>query len=115
MAEKVGRPSAVGAFPAGASACGALDMTGNVWEWTLSSWGSFDWDKPGFAYPFSDAHTQFEAGGREALETPGFRALRGGSWRSDRRYARVSYRDHPHRASLGDLVGFRVCVASQQA
>jgi formylglycine-generating enzyme required for sulfatase activity len=85
VAEKVGRPSAVGAFPAGASACGALDTTGNVWEWTLSSWGSFDWDKPGFRYPFTDGLPQLEVGGREALDTPGFRALRGGSWRNFQR------------------------------
>jgi gamma-glutamyl hercynylcysteine S-oxide synthase len=27
-------PTDVGAFPKGASPCGALDMTGNVWQWT---------------------------------------------------------------------------------
>ncbi len=29
-------PAPVGAFPAGAAACGALDLAGNVWEWTAS-------------------------------------------------------------------------------
>lgn len=29
-------PSPVGCFPAGAAACGALDLAGNVWEWTSS-------------------------------------------------------------------------------
>jgi formylglycine-generating enzyme required for sulfatase activity len=111
VAEKVGRPSAVGAFPAGASACGALDMTGNVWEWTLSSWGSFDWNKPGFPYPFSDARPQFEAGGREAPETPGFRVLRGGSWFNDRRNARVSSRYNDRPAYFTIPIGFRVVVA----
>jgi formylglycine-generating enzyme required for sulfatase activity len=111
VAEKVGRPSAVGVFPAGVAACRALDMTGNVWEWTLSSWGSFDWNKPGFPYPFSDARPQFEAGGREAPETPGFRALRGGSWSSSRRYARVSSRRDGRPDVFGTDVGFRVLVA----
>ncbi len=29
-------PSAVGCFPLGQAACGALDLAGNVWEWTCS-------------------------------------------------------------------------------
>ena len=30
----IGRPSPVGSHPAGAAPCGALDLAGNVWEWT---------------------------------------------------------------------------------
>ncbi len=30
----IGRPTPVGCFPAGAATCGALDLAGNVWEWT---------------------------------------------------------------------------------
>ena len=32
------RTIAVGSYPAGASPCGALDMAGNVWEWTLTEY-----------------------------------------------------------------------------
>jgi formylglycine-generating enzyme required for sulfatase activity len=32
---QIGRTTAVGAFPRGAAECGAQDMTGNMWEWTL--------------------------------------------------------------------------------
>ncbi|NIV39491.1 MAG: SUMF1/EgtB/PvdO family nonheme iron enzyme, partial [Anaerolineae bacterium] len=34
--------TSVGSYPAGASWCGALDMAGNVWEWT-SDWWSEDY------------------------------------------------------------------------
>jgi len=36
LASGVGYPAPVGCFPAGAAACGALDLAGNVAEWTAS-------------------------------------------------------------------------------
>jgi formylglycine-generating enzyme required for sulfatase activity len=39
---KVGQPTPVGSYPAGASFYGLMDMAGNVWEWT-DSW--YDDDK----------------------------------------------------------------------
>jgi formylglycine-generating enzyme required for sulfatase activity len=33
-ATAIGQTTAVGSYPAGASPCGALDLAGNVWEWT---------------------------------------------------------------------------------
>ncbi len=37
---RISRTTAVGAFPRGAAACGAQDMSGNVWEWTSTPVGS---------------------------------------------------------------------------
>ncbi len=36
-----GRPALVGCCPAGAAASGALDLAGNVWEWTASSYAGY--------------------------------------------------------------------------
>jgi formylglycine-generating enzyme required for sulfatase activity len=94
---KVGRPSAVGVFPGGAADCGALDMSGNVWEWTLSLHRK---------YPYRPND------GREDLSAEGARVLRGGSWYLDLRDARVSTRHlNVPDYSFYDDVGFRVVVA----
>jgi serine/threonine-protein kinase len=69
--------SPVGSFPAGAAPCGALDMAGNVFEWT-DGW---------------------------ADERRGFRSLRGGSWNFTARDLRASNRygdaAESHRADVG--------------
>jgi formylglycine-generating enzyme required for sulfatase activity/energy-coupling factor transporter ATP-binding protein EcfA2 len=85
-------PAPVGCFPAGAAVCGALDMAGNVWEWTATlhddhdnpaprrdvsarqkpsiRGGAFNWSED---YLHCGAHYWFSAGYRQNLL--GFRLL----------------------------------------
>ena len=90
------RATPVGSYPTGASPCGALDMAGNVREWTAS------WYRP---YPYRADD------GREDHLGSGERALRGGSWFSAAHVARCAFRSrHRPDASLRDA-GFRLVRA----
>jgi formylglycine-generating enzyme required for sulfatase activity len=84
----VGATKAVGSYPLGAAACGALDMSGNVWEWCLNKL------RPPHSTTVDTTHE--------------LRVLRGGSFSNHRRYATSSYRsiDHPRDANYD--IGFRV-------
>jgi formylglycine-generating enzyme required for sulfatase activity len=85
-------PVPVGCYPAGAAACGALDMAGNAWEWTASAYCLY----PGAAKHFTDEDK---------------RVLRGGSWGDSRNRVRCGarLRFNPVYAS-DDYIGFRVVV-----
>jgi formylglycine-generating enzyme required for sulfatase activity len=67
----------VGDYPQGASPYGALDMAGNVWEWTGSLY-------KGYPYAPDD--------GREDLAGTGDRVLRGGAWFDSRDAVRTAFR-----------------------
>jgi serine/threonine-protein kinase len=64
---KLGDTMEVGSYPQGASPYGALDMSGNVWEWVSSLYMS---------YPYDPADGREDPGGSYT------RVLRGGSWGS---------------------------------
>ena len=89
------RPAPVGAYPAGASAYGAEQMLGDVWEWTTSRLRPW----PGFTPMIYDRYSQpfFEGtGGGD------YRVLRGGSWAVGADIVRPSFRnwDHPIRRQI---------------
>jgi len=89
------RPAPVGAYPDGASAYGAEQMLGDVWEWTTSRLRPW----PGFTPMIYDRYSQpfFDgAGGGD------YRVLRGGSWAVSPDILRPSFRnwDHPIRRQI---------------
>ncbi len=81
----------VGAFPSGASDCGALDLLGNVWEWTSSEFDGYAGFEP---YPYREYSKVF-------FRT-GHRVLRGGSWATHARVATPTFRnwDLPQRRQI---------------
>ena len=85
------RPAPVGAYPRGASAYGAEQMLGDVWEWTSSPLRPW----PGFTPMIYERYSQPFFDGD-------YRVLRGGSWAVGREILRPSFRnwDHPIRRQI---------------
>ncbi len=89
----IGQTSAVGIFPDGASPYGVEEMSGNVWEWCLSSHDN----------PADKAED-------EDLRTDEARLLRGGSWIGDLDFARAVYRSGLHPGGRVLIAGFRLLL-----
>lgn len=88
-------PAPVGAYPAGASAYGAEQMLGDVWEWTMSPLRPW----PGFTPMLYERYSQPFFDGHGAGD---YRVLRGGSWAVAPNILRPSFRnwDHPIRRQI---------------
>ena len=90
------QPSPAGSFPAGASAYGARQLLGDVWEWTSSDFTGY----PGFSmFPYREYSEVFF--GSE------YKVLRGGSFAVDPVACRGTFRnwDYPIRRQI--FAGFR--------
>jgi formylglycine-generating enzyme required for sulfatase activity len=101
------RTSPVGSFPNGASPYGALDMAGNVWEWTT------DWYDP---YYYEYAPTENPRGPSAQVDREPHpnapppepeKVVRGGSWTSQMGYVRTTSRSFDPIRSNWLGVGFR--------
>jgi formylglycine-generating enzyme required for sulfatase activity len=85
------RTTAVGIYPQGAAGNGALDISGNVWEWCLNEYGDPE---------------------RIGIDGTNDRVVRGGSWFNSVGFARAAsrlVRDPRHRY---DGLSFRVCASA---
>ena len=88
---RLGQTSPVGIFPHGVSPYGALDMSGNVWEWCLNKY-----DDPSDTSPCGEDR----------------RVLRGGSWDDDQPNSRCASRFVNHPVIRNYHLGFRLVRAS---
>jgi len=96
---RIGHASPVGMYPRGATAqdmSGLHDLTGNVWEWTLSLYRE---------YPYRDDD------GRNDQEAEGPRVVRGGSWDGNQRDACCASRLRNGPDSFDADLGFRVVLS----
>lgn len=96
-----GYTAPVGSYPAGVSWVGALDMLGNVYEWTNSIYVD---------YPYNSDDGR-EAPGNRNDST--WRVIRGGSWIDEVHFARAANRFWADPTVKYIDVGFR-CVLSDQ-
>jgi formylglycine-generating enzyme required for sulfatase activity len=94
---KIGHPTPVGMYPKGSTMRGLCDASGNVWEWTLTSYRDYP-------YKFGD--------GRNDLDAEGGLVVRGGSGDVGRGSARCASRNRGHPDGFFfDFLGFRVVVS----
>jgi formylglycine-generating enzyme required for sulfatase activity len=96
----VGDTSQVGSYPTGASPYGALDMSGNVWEW-VNDWYDANYYS---VSPYSNP---------QGPETGTYRVLRGGGWiSSGGNLLRTAFRAYSYWPSYNkQWIGVR-CAAS---
>jgi formylglycine-generating enzyme required for sulfatase activity len=110
---RLGRTTAVGMYPRGASPQGMRDLAGNVWEWCLS-----DPDRPQ-ASPGETRPSLVERLLRLRRARPDAdrgeevrRVVRGGSWGYTRGFARCAARNFLLPGYRSGGVGFRVVCGS---
>lgn len=87
----IGKTTPVTRYPQGASPFGALDMSGNVWEWCV---------------------TDYTSGKNEININSEYRVLRGGSWNNLPQSARAAFRNWNFPYFWDFSWGFRVVVGA---
>lgn len=82
------RTTAAGIYLQNIAPCGAMDMCGNVEEWTI---------------------TEYDSRNTATINSDKRRVLRGGSWKTDSVLAKSTYRFRANPDYRNDNIGFRIC------
>ena len=90
----VGDTSQVGDYPTGDSPYGAMDMSGNVWEWVNDWYQSDYYDVSPYSNP-------------PGPDSGTYKVLRGGGWNDNWYSVRAAYRGHYTPSARFNSVGFR--------
>lgn len=85
--------------------CGALNLLGNVWEWTATRWGR-SWQTLDYPYPYDPLD------GREDLDGSHARVMRGGSWFDLITDSHPAARARYLPGSRGSNIGFRLAYSA---
>jgi gamma-glutamyl hercynylcysteine S-oxide synthase len=89
-------PAPAGSYSGGVSPVGCVQMAGDVWEWTASSFEPY----PGFlAFPYPECS--------EVYFGDAYRVLRGGSWATGGLIARTTFRNWEDPGARHVFAGFR--------
>lgn len=99
------RTSPVGIFPEGNTPTGIADMTGQVWEWTSTAWGT-DAGTPAFTYPYDSTDGRED----EHLDSSWCRVVKGSSHVALRGGGRAEFRGGNWPSDTGFDRGFRIAT-----
>ena len=99
----VGDTTIVGSYPSGASPYGALDMAGNVWEWTNDI----------YSYTYYSQSPQSNPQGPPSRGGGPGMVERGGSWKFNAIGLLASFRHWNNEGGNSDAEGFRCARAAQ--
>jgi len=107
---KVGRTTAVTAYPQGASPYGVMDMAGNVQEWVADQFAPYPGTPaPGEIFQAKEIAPDYQRGSDEKERLVYF-VMRGGSWKSDPFSTYTYHRNYSLPNYASDFFGFR-CAA----